>query len=195
MKILYKYPHDAYPYQDLIDENLQRGADQPEYEILDTDLSLQLRRKMKKLLTLAVLVLLLVGGLLFQQGALADSATPDASTKAFYAWYIKLESKETYPLLDKGIYAYVTKATVDKLRSAYRHNRLPGDADYFTKVQDYDEQDWSNNIATHHAIMLDDVAVVPVTFGSKDKISVLVFLRKLGDSWKITKVDDTLDYQ
>ena len=36
MKILYKYPHDAYPYQDLIDENLQRGADQPEYEILDT---------------------------------------------------------------------------------------------------------------------------------------------------------------
>src|SRR6202790_1328550 len=36
MKMLYKYPHDAYPYQDLIDENLRRGADQPEYEILDT---------------------------------------------------------------------------------------------------------------------------------------------------------------
>ena len=36
MKILYKCPHDAYPYQDLIDENLRRGADQPEYEILDT---------------------------------------------------------------------------------------------------------------------------------------------------------------
>lgn len=36
MKMLYKYPHDAYPYQDLIDENLRRGAEQPEYEILDT---------------------------------------------------------------------------------------------------------------------------------------------------------------
>ncbi|MFM0625171.1 MGH1-like glycoside hydrolase domain-containing protein [Paraburkholderia xenovorans] len=36
MKMLYKYPHDAYPYQDLIDENMRRGADQPEYEILDT---------------------------------------------------------------------------------------------------------------------------------------------------------------
>ncbi|SEJ35150.1 MGH1-like glycoside hydrolase domain-containing protein [Paraburkholderia diazotrophica] len=36
MKMLYKYPHDAYPYQDLIDENARRGADQPEYEILDT---------------------------------------------------------------------------------------------------------------------------------------------------------------
>ena len=36
MKMLYKYPHDAYPYQDLIDENRRRGADQPEYEMLDT---------------------------------------------------------------------------------------------------------------------------------------------------------------
>jgi hypothetical protein len=36
MKMLYKYPHAAYPYQDLIDENLRRGADKPEYEILDT---------------------------------------------------------------------------------------------------------------------------------------------------------------
>ncbi|BAN27912.1 MGH1-like glycoside hydrolase domain-containing protein [Caballeronia insecticola] len=36
MKMLYKYPHDAYPYQDLIDENKRRGADQPEYEVLDT---------------------------------------------------------------------------------------------------------------------------------------------------------------
>ncbi|WP_109479234.1 glucosidase [Paraburkholderia sp. C35] len=36
MKMLYKYPHEAYPYQDLIDENARRGADQPEYEVLDT---------------------------------------------------------------------------------------------------------------------------------------------------------------
>lgn len=36
MRMLYKYPHAAYPYQDLVDENRRRGADQPEYEILDT---------------------------------------------------------------------------------------------------------------------------------------------------------------
>lgn len=71
----------------------------------------------------------------------------------------------------------------------------PGDSDYLTKVQDYDEQDWSGNIATCRTIMLGDVAVIPVTFGSKDKISVSVFLRKQGGNWKITKVDDTLDYQ
>jgi hypothetical protein len=36
MRMLYKYPHDAYPYKDLVEENKRRGADQPEYEILDT---------------------------------------------------------------------------------------------------------------------------------------------------------------
>ena len=36
MKMLYKYPHDAYPYQQLIDENRRRGPALPEYEVLDT---------------------------------------------------------------------------------------------------------------------------------------------------------------
>jgi len=36
MRMLYKYPQAAYPYQDLIEENARRGGDMPEYEILDT---------------------------------------------------------------------------------------------------------------------------------------------------------------
>ncbi len=36
MKFLYKYPHAAFPYGPLIDENARRGRDQPEYELLDT---------------------------------------------------------------------------------------------------------------------------------------------------------------
>ncbi|MGH8783083.1 MGH1-like glycoside hydrolase domain-containing protein [Paraburkholderia sp.] len=36
MRMLYKYPHAAFPYDDLIRENARRGADMPEYEILDT---------------------------------------------------------------------------------------------------------------------------------------------------------------
>ncbi|HEY3598031.1 MAG TPA: glucosidase [Paraburkholderia sp.] len=36
MRMLYKYPHAAYPYADLVDENARRGADVPEYEVLDT---------------------------------------------------------------------------------------------------------------------------------------------------------------
>ncbi|MFC0397604.1 MGH1-like glycoside hydrolase domain-containing protein [Paraburkholderia rhizosphaerae] len=36
MRMLYKYPHAAYPYADLVEENARRGADLPEYEVLDT---------------------------------------------------------------------------------------------------------------------------------------------------------------
>ncbi|TCG07138.1 glucosidase [Paraburkholderia steynii] len=36
MRMLYKYPHGAFPYQDLVEENGRRGADLPEYEVLDT---------------------------------------------------------------------------------------------------------------------------------------------------------------
>jgi hypothetical protein len=36
MRMLYKYPHHAFPYSDLVQENARRGADMPEYEVLDT---------------------------------------------------------------------------------------------------------------------------------------------------------------
>jgi Glycosyl hydrolase family 63 C-terminal domain len=36
MKMLYKYPQGAYPYQQLIDENNRRGKSDPEFELLDT---------------------------------------------------------------------------------------------------------------------------------------------------------------
>ena len=36
LKMLYKYPQEEYPYARLVDENRRRGADQPEFELLDT---------------------------------------------------------------------------------------------------------------------------------------------------------------
>ncbi|MCI5052261.1 MAG: glucosidase [Simkaniaceae bacterium] len=36
MKYLYKYPHAAYPYQDLIDTNAKRSLKEREYELVDT---------------------------------------------------------------------------------------------------------------------------------------------------------------
>lgn len=36
MKMLYKYPHKAFPYQDLISVNKKRSSQEPEYELLDT---------------------------------------------------------------------------------------------------------------------------------------------------------------
>ena len=36
MRMLYKYPHAAFPYSDLVEENARRGLDDAEYEVLDT---------------------------------------------------------------------------------------------------------------------------------------------------------------
>lgn len=36
MRMLYKYPQAAFPYDALLAENVKRGLDQPEYELLDT---------------------------------------------------------------------------------------------------------------------------------------------------------------
>jgi Mannosylglycerate hydrolase MGH1-like glycoside hydrolase domain/Glycosyl hydrolase family 63 C-terminal domain len=36
MKHLYKYPQAEFPYGELVEQNRQRGKDQPEYELLDT---------------------------------------------------------------------------------------------------------------------------------------------------------------
>jgi hypothetical protein len=38
LRMLYKYPQDAFPYQQLLDENRRRGLNAPEYELIDTGL-------------------------------------------------------------------------------------------------------------------------------------------------------------
>ncbi len=36
LKMLYRYPQRAFPYQQLVEENRRRGMDQPEFELVDT---------------------------------------------------------------------------------------------------------------------------------------------------------------
>src|SRR5271169_6953278 len=36
MRMLYKYPHAAFPYESLVEESQRRGRGQPEFELLDT---------------------------------------------------------------------------------------------------------------------------------------------------------------
>ncbi len=38
MKILYRYPHEAFPYERLLEENRGRSREEPEFELLDTGL-------------------------------------------------------------------------------------------------------------------------------------------------------------
>src|SRR6202171_1480219 len=36
MRMLYKYPHTAFPYARLVEENARRGRSEPEFELIDT---------------------------------------------------------------------------------------------------------------------------------------------------------------
>jgi len=164
---------------------------QPSYKIYRHDWS----RSVKTTDLPPLVALILSIGMGVQQNAMAvdQDLTPDLETRAFYVWYIQLQSRLGYPLLDKNISRYVAQRTVDRLRDSYRHDRLPGDVDYFTKVQDYDDRDWASHIKTYPETLLGDVAVVPVTLGFKEPSSIIVFLRKQAKGWKIFKVDDTRD--
>jgi hypothetical protein len=132
-----------------------------------------------------------------QAHAQTVSERPEAVVTDFYQWFLKHDNDQTYPLREPAITNYVASRTVERLKDDYRRGGPPLGVDYFLKVQDYDAQDWAAHIVTSPAVMLGEVAVVPVTFGSKDKISVLVFLRREPPEqghWKVVKVDDTWDY-
>ncbi|WP_321887628.1 DUF3828 domain-containing protein [Paraburkholderia bannensis] len=151
---------------------------------------------MNKIVLRALWLMLLVLSTFTAPGAFAkNDAGPEATVKSFYSWYIAKQKGNGNPLVNNEIYRWVAKDTVNGLREAWRHDRLPGDVDYFLKVQDFDDQDWARNIALMRAVTVDDVDLVPVSFGSREKSNVIVFLRKQGGVWKIIKVDDLLGYQ
>ena len=127
--------------------------------------------------------------------AYATSKDPESQVGEFYAWFIKNDTDHSYPLKESDIYNYVSHGTVKRLNNEYAYGGPPDGVDYFLKVQDYDSKDWLDHISVHHTIMLGDVAVVPVTLGSNEKVNVLVFLRKQSGIWKITKVDSTRNYE
>ncbi|MGF6838175.1 hypothetical protein QF001_002042 [Paraburkholderia youngii] len=124
----------------------------------------------------------------------ATPGTPEAAVKAFYSWYLQ-QRGSVYQWTDSRIYNYVAKQTADNLRDDYRHKRLPGGADYFTRVQDRDPQIWLKTMTLHPAIALGETAVIPVTFGLEEKQDLVVFVAKENGHWRITKVEDTTGYQ
>jgi hypothetical protein len=136
----------------------------------------------------------------FQQAAWAAAAQiptdqPESVVAAFYTWYIKHDADTVFPLLAPDIYKFVSKQTADALRDDYRHDRLPSDVDYFTKVQDFDAQDWRLHIVVRRAQLIGDMAVTAVSLGSINSINVLVFLQKQDGVWRISKVDNMQAYQ
>lgn len=127
--------------------------------------------------------------------AAEPNISPDVLVHDFYVWFIRHDNDQVYPLNLPDVEQYVSKETLNLLNKDYDRSGPPGGVDYFLKVQDYDGQDWLKNMSIQKPVVLGDVSVVPVTFGSKKKISVLVFVRKIDGKWRITKIDDTWDYR
>lgn len=74
------------------------------------------------------------------------------------------------------------------MRSDYGNNKLD-DVDYFTKVQDFDPKDWESHTVIARPVITGDVAKSVVTFGSSDKVTVLVSLKREAGTWKIFNVE------
>lgn len=149
----------------------------------------------QRFITISAMVVLLATCLGPSAHAANAPATAQNRVSAFYAWYIALNAKLALPLTDQGITRFVARDTVARLRRDYEHDRLPDGVDYFLKVQDSDDADWLAHMDAKSATLLDNVAIVPVSFGSKNKSCVVVFLRKIDGQWMITKVDGTSDYR
>ena len=128
----------------------------------------------------------------FAHGA---ESSPGELVKEFYQWYLPYESDSNTPIRDSVIYKYVSRCTVKRLRIDLERGTLPGGVDYFTKVHDYDVDDWVENITIHENIKMNEYSyVVPVTLGLKNKKDIIVFVSYEDNSLYITKIDDTRPY-
>jgi hypothetical protein len=139
------------------------------------------------------LSMVILFSLFFVQHGFAGQS-PEQFVKEFYSWYLKSDTESTVPERNPDIYKYVAKATADRLRDDLQRGALPRDEGYFTKVQDYSAVEWSANIVVHRATVLSGVVLVPVTFGAKAKVDVVLFLKRVGGQWQIIKADDTSPY-
>jgi hypothetical protein len=142
--------------------------------------------KSKGMFPVLCIVFLLLSSYAFS-GQQAQSA-PEYRVQQFYSWYLKKEDTQAFSVLDPKIYNFVCKGTVEKLRADYEHDKLE-DVDYFTKVQDFDPKDWEANTVIAKAVITGSVASTSATFGSSDKVKVLVTLKQEAGVWKILKVE------
>jgi len=107
----------------------------------------------------------------------------------FYAWYIE-ESNDIRknPIKDEIMYRYVYACTVNKCRIDLKQANL--DANYFLRGNDFYYERFKS-LTVHAPVSINDsIALVPVGFGD-EKPSILVFVQKTKDGWRIIKVEDS----
>lgn len=136
-----------------------------------------------------------LAGIAFPVLAKAKLPAPEDFVRDFYVWFINADKPDRVAEMDNDIYKYVAKPTADRVRADITRGSQPGNVDYFTKVQDYNPDEWKANTTIHHAVPLNNgVTIVPATFGKDEKIDIIVFLKEVQGHWEIIKAEDVLPY-
>jgi hypothetical protein len=124
----------------------------------------------------------------------ATTQTAEQFVQSFYDWYFQSDSSNSIPEDNPDIYRFVSKPTIDGLHNDIQRGGYSDDVSYFTKVTEYDADEWHHSMIIHPAVILSDTAIVAVSFGRKEKTDIVLFLKKDHGNWQIIKADDTQTY-
>ena len=126
---------------------------------------------------------------LFSSFAMAEIVPADMQALKFNAWYIKQIAHNIIPVADNptALEPFVSIDTLNKLKQAYMNNEL--EEDYFLKVQDFANEDWSKHISID-LIIADPICTnVYLTFGTGESSQKVIdcMVEEKG-VWKIKSV-------
>ena len=126
---------------------------------------------------------------LFSSFAMAEIVPADMQALKFNAWYIKQITHNIIPVADNptALEPFVSIDTLNKLKQAYMNNEL--EEDYFLKVQDFADKDWSKHISID-LIIADPICTnVYLTFGTGESSQkVIDCMVEENGVWKIKSV-------
>lgn len=133
--------------------------------------------------------LLLIATLAFVPVYVFAQSSPDKVVRAFYGWYLPFKGD---PINDKKILDFVTADTVQHVKNLFScgENDNCYGQNYFTKTQDWDEDDWVKYMKFSALIHSQDSSALFVTMGSRKEMRthLLILLERVEKSWKIRSV-------
>jgi len=133
--------------------------------------------------------LLLVAALAFAPVYALAQSSPDTVIRAFYGWYLPFKGD---PINEKKILDFVTADTVQHVKNLFNCGEDDDcyGQNYFTKTQDWDEDDWVKYMRFSAPIYSQDSSALFVTMGSRKEMRthLLILLEKVEKSWKIRSV-------
>ncbi|WP_407209712.1 DUF3828 domain-containing protein [Citrobacter portucalensis] len=126
---------------------------------------------------------------LFSSFAMAEIVPADMQALKFNAWYIKQITHNIIPVADNptALEPFVSIDTLNELKQAYMNNEL--EEDYFLKVQDFANEDWSKHISIDLTIIDPICTNVYLTFGTGESSQkVIDCMVEENGVWKIKSV-------